>query len=64
MLLCLINFLQAYAVDDSGTAISGTSTATVAITVSDVNDNVPVLRNPHPTPFQILEVKCTVYRAN
>ena len=42
--------------DSSGTAINGTSTATVAITVSDVNDNAPVLTNPHPMPFHVLEV--------
>ena len=42
--------------DTNGNARSASSTATVAITVEDVNDNSPVLENPHPNPIALLEV--------
>ena len=42
--------------DASGNPASRSATATVAITIEDVNDNSPVLENPHPNPIEILEV--------
>ena len=42
--------------DASGNPTSRSATATVAITVEDVNDNNPVLENPHPEPIELLEV--------
>ena len=47
---------QAFVSDGSGNALSRTSTATVAVTVEDVNDNSPVLENPHAAPIELLEV--------
>ena len=43
-------------VDSNGNTRSASATATVAITVEDVNDNSPVLENPHPNPIALLEV--------
>ena len=43
-------------VDGNGNTRSASATATVAITVEDINDNSPVLENPHPTPIALLEV--------
>lgn len=43
-------------VDSNDNARSASATATVAITVEDVNDNSPVLENPHPAPIELLEV--------
>ena len=43
-------------VDGNGNTRSASATATVAITVEDINDNSPVLENPHPTPIDLLEV--------
>lgn len=48
--------LQSFVSDSSGNALSRSSTATVAITIEDVNDNSPVLENPHPSPIDLLEV--------
>ena len=42
--------------DSGGSPRSGSATATVAIAIQDVNDNNPVLENPHPNAFELLEV--------
>ena len=56
----VIVLLQAYVVDGMGNVRSASSIATVAISVEDVNDNDPVLENPHPNPITLLEVGHTV----
>ena len=48
-------------VDGNGNTRSASATATVAITVEDINDNSPVLENPHPTPIALLEVSHSLF---
>ena len=52
----IVILLQAFVADGSGNPASRSATATVAITVEDINDNSPVLENPHPNPIELLEV--------
>ena len=56
----LFIILQAVIVDGSGNALSHSATATVAISIEDVNDNSPVLENPHADPIELLEVSVVI----
>lgn len=53
-----INIRAFRVINGDMTPRSGISTVSMIITVSDVNNNSPVILNPRSTPISLVEVRC------